>query len=545
MQKKVFYLIASLLFLGLSFWGSSTALAQCTTGLYSVGSACDFGDGFENFQISDNLSASTILLSNDQGAGNGCLAASLDGYTDYTALTAPTLFAGSSYEATFRSNFDDQNVALWIDFNDNNTFEATELLLLLQNPAGPTGVIGGQDFFIPGGFFIPCNATPGTHRLRIRAVWNAGGSANWGPFNGGPADDPCALQEYGEVEDYLVTIASPLSIVTTNETTCPGNNGTADVTISNVQPCKTSQILACPAGAIAETNTSGVVVGQFQNNATPYRINGGVTDARVFYLYRAADLAAAGVDPGKITSIGFTTFACPAGINFNNFQIRMCCVSDLDITIPTLNTALTTLQIVKFPATYSPVLGLNTHTLDLPYVWDGTNSLIVEICFDNSITQAGVLQINADNPVYTSAFHLTSTTATDVGCDILTGNFFNILPVTTWNTCKSGLSWNDIGAVTNPDRNNLAAANNPYTFTLRDYNGCTFTQIVNVGAPTPPPAPTFTGKTALCPTDNLTLTADNYPSATTYTWTGPFVGSPFVGQTLNVASPVTFGTYTR
>jgi len=541
MQKKVFYLIAGLLFWGLSFLGTHQASAQCTVGLYNTG--CFFADGFENFQISGNLSASTVLLSNDQGAGNGCTAASADGYTDYTALAAPTLFAGSSYEATFRSGFDDQNVALWIDFNDNNIFEATELLLLLQNPTGATGVVGGQDFFIPGGFFIPCNATPGTHRLRIRAVWNDSG--NWVPGGGGPADDPCANQEYGEVEDYLVTITTPLSIVTTNETTCPGNNGTADVTIANVQPCRTSPILACPAGAIAETNNTGVVGGAFQNNATPYRINGGVTDARVFYLYRAADLTAAGVDPGKITSIGFTTAAIPGGTTFNGFQIRMCCVPDVDITIPTLNTALTTLQTVLFPVNFSPVLGLNTHTLDLPYVWDGTSSIVVEICYNNSATQAGTLTVNVDNAApYTSAFHLTSTTATDDGCAILSGNFFNIIPVTQWNTCKNGLSWNDIGAVTNPDRNNLAAANNPYTFTLRDYNGCTFTQVINIGAPTPPAAPTFTGKTALCPTDNLTLVADNYPSATTYTWTGPFVGSPFVGQTLNVASPVTFGTYT-
>jgi gliding motility-associated-like protein len=117
------------------------------------------------------------------------------------------------------------NMFAWIDYNENGTFEASELLgSVINAPAGPA-----TNTFT---FTVPTSVTGGLKRLRVREVYAAN-----------PVD-PCASGGFGETEDYDITIV-PL-------TPCSGtpNAGTANASQTNI---------LCP-GALFTLSTTGATV---------------------------------------------------------------------------------------------------------------------------------------------------------------------------------------------------------------------------------------------------------------------------------------------
>ena len=120
-------------------------------------------------------------------------------YHDYSSqqtgtaatLTVPTLAQGSTATVTLNFGTDTQQYsAVWIDFNQNGAFEATEYFTLGTN-AGGSGTAA-----IP--VTVPTTALLGQTRMRIR---------------GGDDNQPGSAQAcgasgstYGEAEDYLVNI---------------------------------------------------------------------------------------------------------------------------------------------------------------------------------------------------------------------------------------------------------------------------------------------------------------------------------------------------
>ena len=133
---------------------------------------CSYGDGFTDFTMAD--------ISN---LDSGC---SPDGYGDFTYMSTD-LTAGNTYDVTMASGWADQQVCLWIDFNDNKELEEDERLLTDVALA-----IAGQTYTFE--VFIPLDVSDVTTRMRIRANWE------------NSAADPCANFSYGETEDYTVVI---------------------------------------------------------------------------------------------------------------------------------------------------------------------------------------------------------------------------------------------------------------------------------------------------------------------------------------------------
>jgi len=148
----------------------------------------------------DTFQLNTII--ND---GSGC---SVGGYSDFTNMTTD-LEAGLVYDLNFSSNNDDEYVSMWIDYNDNYYFDASEIVF-----ADFWAEFGNQIYTIPA--IIPFTAKIGSHRLRIRIN------------NGASSADPCAIYDYGEAEDYMVNITLPA-------------------------PCD----VVCPPGSIAEVEACG------------------------------------------------------------------------------------------------------------------------------------------------------------------------------------------------------------------------------------------------------------------------------------------------
>lgn len=197
-----------------SAWSSGTAtsavpaLVYCTPTYNSTG-GCSAADRINGFVLNG--------ISNLDSSCGGAGAASYINYPSTSFTT--TLFRGLSYQAQITNGTDTGNIAVWIDFNNDGTFDTSERFSnTLLVTANQTITLN-----IP----IPANAAIGTHRLRVREVYSASNVI---------ALDPCANYAYGEVEDYTITITDNVyPVVTTAAVTAPtsttatvGGNVTSD-----------------------------------------------------------------------------------------------------------------------------------------------------------------------------------------------------------------------------------------------------------------------------------------------------------------------------
>ena len=84
-------------------------------------------------------------------------------------------------------------------------------------------------------------------------------------------------------------------------------------------------------------------------------------------IFTAAELQAAGLTAGNITSIAHNITSLGSGTNVTNFSVRI--GTTIENTVTSFQT--TGLTTVYGPATYTHAIGVNTITFDTPYLWDG------------------------------------------------------------------------------------------------------------------------------------------------------------------------------
>ena len=102
-------------------------------------------------------------------------------------------------------------------------------------------------------------------------------------------------------------------------------------------------------------------------------------DSRIQYLYLASELTGAGASAGLINSIAFNITSLNTFVQPTNVNIKVGTTSALTIT--SLTPGLTP---YFSAATLSPTLGWNTYTFGVPFLWNGTDNIIIEVCVDNS-----------------------------------------------------------------------------------------------------------------------------------------------------------------
>lgn len=109
------------------------------------------------------------------------------GFEDFTAVVGSvTQNSIQDIAVTIANGYDDDEVLVWIDFDQSESFEANELVY--TSPLGP----GPHS----GTIAIPEDAALGQTRMRIRLHDSV--------LGGNPA--PCGTSSYGQVEDYTVNI---------------------------------------------------------------------------------------------------------------------------------------------------------------------------------------------------------------------------------------------------------------------------------------------------------------------------------------------------
>lgn len=214
-------------------------------------------------------------------------------------------------------------------------------------------------------------------------------------------------------------------------------------------------------------------------NGNPYRSGNGVgNQIRTQLLYTAAELMAAGVQPGPISSIGFTTQSSSSG-TVVNLSIGL---ANTNITALTSTFETTPVTTVFTQATFTPLAsGLNNHVFNAgTFSWDGVSSILVNVCQTNSVI--GTATVSAFTPATTSNNHKASATTS---CTDLTGVTVASKPIATFGwTSNTGLfTWEwQPGSLSGNSVSVNPTSTTTYTVTATSAGGCTSSATVTVNA---------------------------------------------------------------
>jgi len=167
-MKKTYSLIALLL-----FFISASAQTYCPSGF----------DTDPNFEFISRVRLNTL--------DNPSASVPPSGYSDFTSLTPTDLIQSSTYTMIIDKDSGgfDEGIGVWIDYNQNGTFEHPGELVVTDNPDPDTHT---QNFTVPLG------ALTGNTRMRIQMHFNV--------TPNDPCDELATGFDFGEVEDYTVNI---------------------------------------------------------------------------------------------------------------------------------------------------------------------------------------------------------------------------------------------------------------------------------------------------------------------------------------------------
>ena len=222
-----------------------------TVGQYTIGLTATNGQGSDNETKTNYITVAVVTgpctstsTTCDEFISNVTLntinnSTACTNYGNYTAMST-TLNRGAQYSvtvipsvgATANTAYTDDEIAVWIDWNDDNDFgDAGEQVGYVLVAAGWSPVFT---------FTVPMTATLGTLNMRARISYSPDG-----------AIDPCGTSSFGEVEDYSVLIQNaPAATLTL---TCGGNQtivaSTGGTTMPNVVALASAST-TCPGGVV-------------------------------------------------------------------------------------------------------------------------------------------------------------------------------------------------------------------------------------------------------------------------------------------------------
>ncbi|MCC6252841.1 MAG: gliding motility-associated C-terminal domain-containing protein [Bacteroidia bacterium] len=534
-HKLNFYLL--LVFFSVFVVESIKAQAPYCTPTFTYGCQTNFTNDFiNNFSTTNGI---TNIVNNNSGCN----------YMPNNYIYYPnkilTVAQGCSFNFTIQCGaIYQQGFAIWIDYNQNNSF--TDPGEFVWN----SGSAGFQVF--NGVVTVPASALTGNTRMRVRSNFAATPSS------------PCAHQTYGEVEDYMVIIepAATIPPVGVNDTICAGQNGQVTATGNG-----TLQWFTVPAGGTV-IQTGGTLNTPVLNNTTTYYVQsvlGGCTSPRTpvtvvvspaftLNITASADTVCAG---GQVTLTGSgtnLTYLWAPALMVNNSTgnpvtatVNTPTTFTLVATNPTGCSVTASKTIEIYP---TPVLNtiVNPNAICL-----GDTAIVTVSGASNCTWTGNYLFANNTNdsiwvaPSATSTYSVSATASNGcVGTQTATVNV-NLLPPANAgsdiNLCSGAsatlngsggvsYSWSPSNGLSATNINNPSVtltSNQAYILNVTDANGCINSDTMNVNV-IPLPIANPGTNTAVCIGDSVTL---NGSGGTQYTW------SPATGlSNASIANPV-------
>ena len=356
-----------------------------------------------------------------------------------------------------------------------------------------------------------------------------------------------------------VNVVKPNITVSKSPTTtvCPGQPVVLDVESelkTEAPSCGIAPDLVC-SGVGSEQEL--VQVGAGTNvttagncNGSPFgtsNCNGAVTTQ---YIFRAAELTAAGLEPGKITSLDIEIAAIELGSMLPRFKVWVAC-TNLNQFANGQFVQPAQLNLVYGPKNHPIQVGWNTVSFDNGVFWDGTSNLVVMFCYANDFGDGTTARTRDNLPGFNcSSQDGTNTAGTDFDFDCFDDTFVRAgtrRPNMKFLICKAKdivLTYNWTPPIEIAPTNVKSPTSNPtqtrtYTATVNGQGfpaGCAVSKsitvnVVDIGAFSP------SYNVGVCEGEDLKLDA-GITGMTTYSWTGPG------GYTSNQEKPTRAGATT-
>ena len=164
----------------------------------SYSSGCSFGDGLTLFQLG---SINQTI---------GCDGVPTSYYHDYSAAST-LIYTGVPYTLTVQAGYSNTYTSVWIDFDNNGTFDPAEMVVNSLNCSST-----GTNFTAT--INVPVGTIDGNHKMRFATNYFSG------------ITDPCMVTTYGNYADFTVVtsnLPAPADIITGVTPLCTGNTGVA------------------------------------------------------------------------------------------------------------------------------------------------------------------------------------------------------------------------------------------------------------------------------------------------------------------------------
>lgn len=417
------------------------------------------------------------------------------------------------------------NLVVEICFGNSTTTNAGGNVLLLSSNVSYPASMRATSATANGGCNLPASAIPTNEPVNqvpnitffLCTASTPSYTYSWSPTTG--LSDPT-------IPNPTAVITQPtIYTVTVSDTACDGSDfvtvdiDTTEITVPNdTVLCNADSVQlfvdvnvslpvtcgsngnTCNGAATTTTVGTGNNVNLPTDFPTPYA--GFLSSSRAQYLYTAADLQAAGVQPGRISSLAFNVTSNAGGLaQYQNFTISMKCTNSAGLSVGAPESGTVT---VFTPKTITLTNGWNTHNFDNYYDWDGQSNLIVEVCFANPF---GSLALNAavqsSNTGYLSSIYGGSLlgNACSGGPDVTDGA--SRRPNIRLTSCPTPLAytiqWSPAATLTDATISNPIAsptATTTYSVTVTTPSGCIKTDSVTVGIGSLPY--TITNDTTVC-----------------------------------------------
>lgn len=192
------------------------------------------------------------------------------------------------------------------------------------------------------------------------------------------------------------------------------NSGSTSTCIGTVQSLSVSGGLTpgtVNIGAATTTTTGTEELTAFNNRRITYKMQS---------IYTAAELTAAGLRPGPITSLAFNIATLGDGVNVTAYTLKLGSTAN-DAFAGTTYISDTGFTTVFGPATYTHAVGVNTINFTTPYVWDGTSNIVI------NVTHGGANSTNNAQTYYSTTTGNTTLYNYNSAANVASNKRFNVV----------------------------------------------------------------------------------------------------------------------
>ncbi len=201
-----------------------------------------------------------------------------------------------------------------------------------------------------------------------------------------------------------------------------GSNITSSVDLDTMRVTISDDDYAPYAGGSEQRNVLNYnVIG---NTSSPFLSS--AMGAHMQYLYKAKELQAAGIRPGiPLTAADFFVMTKYSSSAFQNYSVRLAHTPKTELSTGFVTSGFSTV----FSDSVTTAIGWTGLPFSTPFIWNGTDNLVVDICFDNPgrITQND--RVQAQSGSYVMGAVVSSTFGAGCGLPLTVNNLVTSRPV--------------------------------------------------------------------------------------------------------------------